>query len=220
MNRLLGIAWSFPLICSVPLVAATPEAAAQCEARSLDFGDKAVGWAHQPLSRLKRDTKYALATQDGRTVLSAAASGSASIYVVRFAQPADARAELSWRWKTDALVPGADNRDKKREDAPLRVIVGFDGDRTSLPEAEQKRFKRAKALSGREPPFATHHVHLERPRSAGNRDSFGPLQPVEDAGGRVRARTDWGAGSWCAAAWRPTTGSPMAPSRGGCSAWR
>ncbi len=155
MNRLLGIAWSFPLICAVPLVAAMPEAAAQCEARSLDFGDKAVGWAHQPLSKLKRDTKYALATQDGRTVLSAAASGSASMYVVRFAQPADARADLSWRWKTDALVPGADNRDKKREDAPLRVIVGFDGDRTSLPEAEQKRFKQAKALSGREPPFAT-----------------------------------------------------------------
>ena len=73
MNRLLGIAWTFPLICAVPLVAAMPEAAAQCEARSLDFGDKAVGWAHQPLSKLKRDTDYTLATQDGRTVLRAAA---------------------------------------------------------------------------------------------------------------------------------------------------
>ena len=64
-------------------------------------------------------------------------------------------AVLSWRWKTDALVPGADNRDKAREDAPVRVIVAFDGDHSTLPEAEQKRFKRAKRLSGRDPPYAT-----------------------------------------------------------------
>jgi hypothetical protein len=44
---------------------------------------------------------------------------------------------LQWRWKTDALVPGADNRDKKREDAPLRVIVGFDGDLSTLPPSEK-----------------------------------------------------------------------------------
>ena len=49
-------------------------------------------------------------------------------------------ATLSWDWKTDALVPGADNRDKAREDAPLRVLVAFDGDKATLPEAEQKRF--------------------------------------------------------------------------------
>jgi Protein of unknown function (DUF3047) len=54
-----------------------------------------------------------------------------------------------------ALVPGADNRDKAREDAPVRVIVAFDGDHSTLAEAEQKRFKRAKRLSGREPPYAT-----------------------------------------------------------------
>jgi len=62
---------------------------------------------------------------------------------------------LSWRWKTDALVPGADNRDRKREDAPLRVIVEFDGDVSTLPEAEQKKFKRAKAIARRSLPFST-----------------------------------------------------------------
>ncbi len=61
---------------------------------------------------------------------------------------------LSWQWKTGALVAGADNRDKAREDAPLRVLVAFDGDHATLPEAERTRFKRAKNLSGREPPYA------------------------------------------------------------------
>jgi hypothetical protein len=48
---------------------------------------------------------------------------------------------LSWHWKADALVPGADNRDKKREDAPLRVIVAFDGDRSTLPDASRRASK-------------------------------------------------------------------------------
>jgi hypothetical protein len=61
---------------------------------------------------------------------------------------------ISWRWKTDALVPGADNRDKKREDAPLRVMVAFDGDHATLPDTEKARFKRAKSLSGRNLPYA------------------------------------------------------------------
>jgi hypothetical protein len=62
---------------------------------------------------------------------------------------------LSWQWRTDALVPDADNRDKRREDAPVRVIVAYDGDRTKLSDAEKRDFKWAKRMSGREPPYAT-----------------------------------------------------------------
>ena len=42
-----------------------------------------------------------------------------------------------------------------REDAPLRVILSFDGDHASLPEAEQARLKRAKWLSSSDIPYAT-----------------------------------------------------------------
>jgi hypothetical protein len=62
---------------------------------------------------------------------------------------------LSWDWRTDALIARADNRDKDREDAPLRVLVAFDGDIASLPEAERKRFSRAKNLARREMPYCT-----------------------------------------------------------------
>jgi Protein of unknown function (DUF3047) len=130
-------------------------AAAPCEPRDLDFGQKAAGWKHQPLSKLKRDTVYTLAQDEGRTVLRAAADRSASMYAAPFSPPASVPASVSWRWKTDALVPGADNRDKDREDAPLRVIFTFDGDIAKLPAAEQQRFKRAKAISGTAPPYAT-----------------------------------------------------------------
>jgi hypothetical protein len=128
--------------------------AASCVARDLDFGQKSVGWAHLPLSKLKRDTVYTLINDGGRNVLRGAASSSASFYAVNLKPPTAMPAILSWRWKTDALVPGADNREKSREDAPLRVIAAFDGDRATLPDAEQQRFRRARALSGRDLPYA------------------------------------------------------------------
>jgi len=148
MKCLHSVALACLLTCS------TAAGAAACAARSLDFGQQEAGWAHQPLSKLKRDTVYTLAQEEGRAVLRGAADRSASAYVALLKPAADLPAALSWRWKTDALVPGADNRDKAREDAPLRVIVAFDGDPATLPEVEQKRFKRAKNLSGRDLPYA------------------------------------------------------------------
>jgi len=142
------------LVCFVAAGGSSAAFAASCETRDLDFGQKAVGWVHQPMSKLKRDTVYTLVQEDGRTVLRGAADRAASLYVASLKPPLAMPATLSWRWKTDALVPGADNRKKELEDAPLRVLIAFDGDRSKLPEAEQKRFNRAKSLSGREPPYA------------------------------------------------------------------
>lgn len=140
--------------CCLLVSATCGSVAAACESRNLGFDRSEVGWAPQPLSKLKRDTVYTLRQDEGRTVLRGAADRSASAYVARFKPAASVPAILSWRWKTDALVPGADNRDKTREDAPLRVIVAFDGDRAALPEVERKRFARAKNIAGKDLPYA------------------------------------------------------------------
>ncbi len=130
-------------------------AAVPCEARNFGFDVKEAGWKHQPLSKLKRDTKYAVVKEGDRSgVLRASADGSASLYVAPLKSAMSTPMTLSWEWKTDALVPGADNRDKSLEDAPLRVLVAFDGDVNKLTAEEQSRFKRAKNLSGRQPPYA------------------------------------------------------------------
>jgi hypothetical protein len=83
------------------------------------------------------------------------ADRSASLYVAILKPTINVPTGIDWRWKTDALVPAADNRDKNREDAPLRVLVGFDGDKAALPAEEQTRFRRAKTLTGRDAPYAT-----------------------------------------------------------------
>jgi hypothetical protein len=140
------------------LLAAAPAGAADCAPTALppfDVAGKAGGWIHVPLSRLKRDTTYSVAREDGEAILRAAADGSASAYA-HFAPIDPARLPvIAWRWRTDALIGAADNRDPKREDAPLRVIVGFDGDKSSLPAEERRRFERAKKIAGRDLPYAT-----------------------------------------------------------------
>ncbi len=153
MHYFFALVLAFVLL-PVGQVNAAAGGTAACSALNLDFGKKDVGWMPQPLSKLKRDTRYTLLQEEGRTVLRATADRSASLYAAPVKKASGLPPFLSWRWKTDTLVPGADNRDKKREDAPLRVIVAFDGDKSTLPETEQARFRRAKKLFGRDLPYA------------------------------------------------------------------
>jgi hypothetical protein len=133
-------------------LAGLPATVSACQARDFSF-DK--GWKHQPLSKLKRDTVYTLVQEGGRTVLRAVADRAASTYTAVLDKPMAVPTSLAWRWKTDALIPGADNRERSKEDAPLRVMLAFDGDHSKLPEVEQQRFNRAKTILGEDLPFAT-----------------------------------------------------------------
>lgn len=143
--------WIAVAALSMPVGAA----AADCTVPNLGFGGAKSPWQPMAFSAFKRDTVYTLVEDGGRTVLRGTSDGAASLFAAIFKPALPAPASIGWRWKTDELVAGADNRDKGREDAPLRVLVGFDGDRATLPPAEQKRFKRAELLGGRAPPFAT-----------------------------------------------------------------
>lgn len=152
---------SCALAIAIGLVGAGAEAgstepkAAMCGSRDLGFDRAGVAWTHVPLSKLKRDTVYALVpdrTHPG--ALRATADRSASSYAAMLKPVSATSTTLSWSWKTDALIEGADNRDKSREDAPLRVMVAFDGDIATLPQSEQKRLQRARKISGRKVPYA------------------------------------------------------------------
>lgn len=134
-----------------PVQAAEP---APCQPRAFGFDAADAGWKPVPMSRRKKDTVYRVEREGERTVLAARADGAASFFVSRLPTAMRPPATLSWAWKTDALVPGADNRDKSREDAPLRVVVAFDGDASRLPAGERTQRALAESLSGQAPPYA------------------------------------------------------------------
>ena len=49
----------------------------------------------------------------------------------------------------------ADNGDRYHDDAPLRILIAFDGNKSKLPLKEKLNFEMASLISGQEIPYAT-----------------------------------------------------------------
>ena len=62
---------------------------------------------------------------------------------------------LSWSWKALGTIESADNSLSHSDDAPLRLVLGFDGDKSKLSLKEQIAFEMAYLISGQQLPYAT-----------------------------------------------------------------
>lgn len=113
------------------------------------------GWRPWTLSRFKRTTDYTLVERDGRTVVKAAAEGSASGLVHSLDLDPDAYSVLTWEWKVNELIAAADNTRKEAEDSPVRIVVSFDGDLDKLPFEERVFGDLFRLATGRPLPYAT-----------------------------------------------------------------
>ena len=96
--------------------------------------------------------EFALVDDGGATVLrvrSQDAAGAAA-YAVR--AELSSRPILSWRWKVDHVVAGADLATKAGDDFAARLYVFFDVPSSELPFADRVRFAFARLLNGGELP--------------------------------------------------------------------
>ena len=134
------------------------------------FSDATMGqplapqWTPWKVRRDKRDTEYTLVVDqvpqdDGtvapQTVLRARAVRSASGLKQEATVDLARYPTLRWEWKIEGLIADADNTRRDREDAPVRVILAFDGDRTKLSFRERLIAEQAKLISGHDLPYAT-----------------------------------------------------------------
>ena len=114
------------------------------------------GWEPWILHPSKRKTRYETRGRNGDTVVWAHADSAASGLARRLDLDPAATPWIEWRWRIDALVPGADNTDRYAEDSPVRIVLAFDGDRRKLPVRDQLFFEQARLLSGgQDMPYAT-----------------------------------------------------------------
>jgi hypothetical protein len=113
------------------------------------------GWQPWRLSKLKRLTSYELLNYDGTVVVKALSAASASGLMHPLDLDPRESPILQWRWKVPKLIPGADNARRSTEDAPVRVVLSFDGDIDSLPLEERMFFDRIHAITGHRMPYAT-----------------------------------------------------------------
>ncbi len=112
-------------------------------------------WRPWVVSGFKRRTQYDLVDHAGRTVVAAQADTAASglMHPVRF-DPKEFPI-LSWRWKTNALIDGANNQRAATEDSPLRIVVAFEGDVSKLKPMDQLAFRKFKMFAKADLPYAT-----------------------------------------------------------------
>jgi hypothetical protein len=113
------------------------------------------GWSFYRLAPYKKNTAYRLENYQGKTVLSANSKRSASGLAVKLRPQPATDLWLEWEWKAVGKIPNADNAIRYTDDAPLRILVAFDGNKSKLPLKEQLTFEMASMLSGREMPYAT-----------------------------------------------------------------
>jgi hypothetical protein len=112
-------------------------------------------WQIWRVTPQKNKTQYTLKNYQGRTVLHASADVAASGLVLPLKPRPAAQQVLSWEWKAMNLIADADNQVSSKDDAPLRIMVAFDGDKTKLPLKDQMVFEMAKIISGHDMPYAT-----------------------------------------------------------------
>ena len=112
-------------------------------------------WLPLVVHRTKRRTQYQLVAEQGRTILHARAVNASSALMQHVNIDPLTQPWLSWTWRISGLIKSADNFQTDTEDSPARIILGFDGDKESLPFSDQVLFETAKALTGHEFPYAT-----------------------------------------------------------------
>jgi hypothetical protein len=113
------------------------------------------GWETVKITDNKKPTDYRLVDVDGVTVLEATSSAAATGLAQRIPIDLGQWPVVEWRWKINRLIESADNTKQGKEDAPVRLVFEFDGDKKKLSFSERAAMSLAESISGREPPYAT-----------------------------------------------------------------
>lgn len=112
-------------------------------------------WMPLIIHRNKKPTQYQLVSEQDSTILHAKAVGASSGLMQHLSIDPLTQPWLSWRWRIGSLISTADNYKGEAEDSPARIILGFDGDKETLPFSDQILFETAKVVTGHDFPYAT-----------------------------------------------------------------
>jgi hypothetical protein len=133
-------------------VAGSPWAVLSAGARPGDA--PAQPWAHYALPG-KAQTQFRYARKEGRDALAVLATSSASMMRQKVAVPPSQLGSVHFSWLVPELIADADIALRDADDAPVRVILAFDGDRSKFSPRDAMMSELARALTGEEMPYAT-----------------------------------------------------------------
>ena len=146
---LAGCASSPP---STPAIADTPWATAS-RVSAVPPAPHA-GWEHVALPGKTR-VQFVAVGEGGGAALEAPAVSAASVVRKRVRIEAQDLGRLRFSWKVPQLIEAADLATREADDAPVRVILAFDGDRSRLSGKDAMLSELMRTLTGEEMPYAT-----------------------------------------------------------------
>jgi hypothetical protein len=111
-------------------------------------------WLHKTFPG-KTPTLFSYARIQGRDAVAVRADGSASMLrqTVRI-EPWD-QGRVRFSWKVPGLMEQADLALRDKDDAPVRVVLAFEGDRSLFSARDAALSELSRALTGEEMPYAT-----------------------------------------------------------------
>ena len=117
-------------------------------------GEGAFAWKHKPFPG-KAATEFRYMRLEGRDVVSVQAHGSASMLRQVLRIEPEHLGAVRFSWKVPALMQQADMALREKDDAPVRVLLAFEGDRSRLGVRDAALSELAHALTGEPMPYAT-----------------------------------------------------------------
>jgi hypothetical protein len=102
---------------------------------------------------VENPTSYSLVEENGRTVVKAAAEGSASALVRSMRVNPTEFQVLVWRWKVMNILSGGSVLTDKNANCPARLYVTFDYDAGRLGLMDRLKYWSAKVIYGKAPPL-------------------------------------------------------------------
>lgn len=152
---LLGV-WGLSA-CSVPPKSSAPAASVMTKPLdgALKFGPHQTAQWEPVLLPGKLRTAFKLDKRDQRAAVQAQADASASMLRQRLKVPAEQLGRLQFQWQIEQLITGADMAERDAEDAPVRLILAFEGDRSRFSAKNAMLSDLTEALTGEPLPYAT-----------------------------------------------------------------
>lgn len=122
----------------------------------------ATAWTPEQIARWqpmhlpgKRPTTYALGEQSGRVAVRAQAESAVSMLRQPLRIAPDQLGHLEFAWNVPALMEGADVGQRHSDDSPARLVLAFDGDRSTFSAKNAMLSELVHAMTGEPLPYAT-----------------------------------------------------------------
>lgn len=143
--------------CAWPERRQVPTAEAALQKAAADLFETPAGGGAWAVFRLpgKVSVPFEAVSRMGRPALQVQAERSVSVLRRQFEPGLLAPGLLAFSWKVDALPEGADLKDAEATDAPVRILLAFEGDRANWSSRAHRLSELSRLLTGEPLPYAT-----------------------------------------------------------------